>query len=1426
MNHYKKGYYMNRIKFMLVILSVILCASFSFQAYHERESSASEISDTISRATNSKRNGNPVENNVYAENVTKTDINNFPLYFIPNQGQVDGHVRYYAKASNQTIYFTDESIVFDLYRYPSSKADRYPDPNSTGEAERLVFSLDFKGASGTPVIESVDKKEGNINYFKADDPKKWFTDIPVYAQIIYRDLYPGIDLRIYGNEGMVEYDFVVNRGARVEDIILIYGGVENLRIEKQELVAATPFGQIKQRKPLIYQEISGSKIPIEGRFKLLDSSCYGFETGKYDKNLPLIIDPALVYSTYLGGDGSDTAKDIYYDSNYAFVCGYTASTDFPTVSAYDPSYNTNTDVFVSKFSADGSSLIFSTYIGGSAGEYGEGILGSSGEVWVVGYTESTNFPCVSAYQNTNAGGWDVFASKLNGAGNSLLYSTYIGGDGSDFAYDAAWSYGAGTFIYICGSTSSPSDPYDPIPFPTFSQLVLPYQSTRKGVCDAFVFCFQDAGSISPYYSTLIGGSSTEEAYGIAADSSLRAYIVGTTGGQFGGGDWYPTTPEAYQTTFGGGTFDAFVAKFSIPGDSLYFSTFLGGSGDDAGGGIALDYAANVYVTGTTYSSGFPTTVSAYQSAIGASGIPDAFISKLNTSGTSLIYSTFFGGSGDDFGYGIAADYFGYAHIIGKTRSRDFEYFPIKNAYQSSKTGLDYDAFVAKIDTTESGESSLLFSTYFGGSGEDCGTRIATDDNFTADNSSYSYICGWTESTDFPTQNPFQSNQVGRDAFVAKFCDAEIRGDPTSVDFGAVTVGATSSWTMISVYSEGTGALDFGAVTIVGTNPGQFNTQNDGISGQISTPGLTRTVEVRFQPTNLGTKSAALRIPNNDPDENPLDIPLTGVGATAPTVTTTTATGITQTTAISGGNVTSDGGATVTARGVCWSTSPNPTTADNHTTDGSGTGGFVSNLTGLSPGTQYHYRAYATNQIGTSYGEDLTFTSAAITTPTVTTTTAIDVTQTTATSGGDVTSDGGAAVTARGVCWSTSSDPTTADNHTADGSGTGGFVSYLTGLSPGTQYHYRAYATNQVGTAYGQDLTFTTTSATTATVTTAAVTDITQTTAASGGDISSDGGATITARGICWSTSPGPTTVDSKTDDGTGTGSFVSNISGLSSNTKYYVRAYATNAEGTAYGNEEIFMTLYPEHLPIFDGHDFDGNGSSDISVFRPSNGRWYIKDGGSSAWGLSADIPVSGDYNGDGETDIAVWRPSNGWWYIKGIGGASWGITGDIPVPRNYDGDPAGVTDIAVWRPSNGRWYIKGVTGTVWGTAGDIPVPADYDGDGTTDIAVWRPSSGRWYIKGVAGTVWGTAGDIPVPADYDGDGTTDIAVWRPSNGRWYIKGVAGTVWGTAGDIPVPGDYDGDGVIDIAVWRSSNGRWYIKGIGGYIWGMKDDIPLVR
>jgi len=295
-------------------------------------------------------------------------------------------------------------------------------------------------------------------------------------------------------------------------------------------------------------------------------------------------------------------------------------------------------------------------------------------------------------------------------------------------------------------------------------------------------------------------------------------------------------------------------------------------------------------------------------------------------------------------------------------------------------------------------------------------------------------------------------------------------------------------------------------------------------------------------------------------------------ATAVALTTAAATGIATTAATSGGNITSDGGLVIVVRGICWSTTTAPTITNSLTSDGTGTGVFASSVTGLQPNTKYYVRAYVTNILGTTYGNEVSFTTPLTAVLTLSTTTPSAIATTTATAGGNITSDGGASVTARGVCWGTSTGPTTASSITANGIGTGSFASSLTGLIPGTTYYLRAYATNANGTVYGNEVTFTTTALLAPTLTTTAASAIAITTATAGGSISSDGGSAVTARGVCWNTASGPTTANSKTSDGTGTGAFTSSLTGLVTATKYYVRAYATNAIGTAYGNEVSFTT--------------------------------------------------------------------------------------------------------------------------------------------------------------------------------------------------------------------------------------------------------------
>jgi subtilisin-like proprotein convertase family protein len=263
--------------------------------------------------------------------------------------------------------------------------------------------------------------------------------------------------------------------------------------------------------------------------------------------------------------------------------------------------------------------------------------------------------------------------------------------------------------------------------------------------------------------------------------------------------------------------------------------------------------------------------------------------------------------------------------------------------------------------------------------------------------------------------------------------------------------------------------------------------------------------------------------------------------------------------------------------------------------------------------------------------------------------------------------------------------------------------------------------------------------------------------------------------------------------------------------------------GTIAGGWELKITT-SSGLPGVVTSDFNGNGTSDIAVYRPTTGEWFVQNQAGVSWGVPGDMPVAGDYDGDGITDRAVYRPSTGVWFVQNQAAVTWGAPGDIPVPGDYHG--AGSTQRAVFRPSAGTWLVENGAGAVWGQPGDIPVPGDYDGDLTTDFAVYRPSTGAWFVLGLAPVVWGIPGDIPVPGDYDGDGVMDVAVYRPSAGQWLVNGQPAVVWGIPGDMPEPADYNGDGMTDFAVFRPSSGVWLIEGVGAFVWGAAGDLPVPR
>jgi hypothetical protein len=694
-----------------------------------------------------------------------------PLSFEANQGQSDSQVKFLSRGSGYSLFLTRNEAVLalkkpgkkaspglhfaparDSHLQPASLATRRPEPQS-----EAVLRMRLVGENATAQVTGLEELPGRSNYFIGTDPSKWRTGVPNYTKVKYANVYPGVDLVYYGNQRQLEFDLVIQPGADPQPIRLDFRAALNgkhaaLRVNnKGDLVV----GEVIFHKPLVYQPTTNDETPathkgmIDCKFVLTGAHQVRFQIAAYDRSRPLVIDPTLVYSTYLGGSDVEFAGDIAVDaSGNAYVIGGTQSSDFPTTSgAFQKTLNGFGDVFISKFNAAGSALLYSTYLGGDSGfESGSGIaVDISGNAYVTGSTESSNFPTTAgAFQTTYSGAGDVFVSKLNATGSALLYSTYLGGNDTDVGSDIAVD--ASGHAYVTGNTVSLNFPITPGAFQTT------FGGTAFFGGDVFVSKLNAAGS-ALVYSTYLGGSGDEFGNRIAVDASGHAYVTGATASTN-----FPTTPGAFQTTFGGGTFvgDGFVSKLNAAGSALLYSTYLGGSNDDFGTGILVDGSTNAYVTGSTASTNFPTTPGSFQTTL--KGPEDAFVSKLNATGSALLYSTYLGGSDFDTGGTIAVDTSGNAYVTGQTISADFPITP--GAFQ---TTLGFaDAFVSRLNATG---SALLYSTYLGGSRFDAGGGIPLDASRNA------YVLGITNSPDFPTTpGAFQTTFGGGnfDAFVSKF----------------------------------------------------------------------------------------------------------------------------------------------------------------------------------------------------------------------------------------------------------------------------------------------------------------------------------------------------------------------------------------------------------------------------------------------------------------------------------------------------------------------------------------------------------------------------------------------------------------------------------------------------------------------------------
>jgi hypothetical protein len=715
-------------------------------------------------------------------------------------------------------------------------------PNSKGSIENTQHSLimernistvrlQFVGATPSTSITGGDLLPGKVNYLLGDDPTQWRTNLPTYSHIAYSGLYQGIDLVYTGTGSQLKGTYNVAAGADPTRIRWRYVGADKVSLDPQGNLHITlqskiqnPKSKITEAAPIVWQEIDGQHVPVSASYVIAADGTIGFQLGAYDRAYPLVIDPTLVYSTYLGGAAPDEAYGIALDSaGNMYVAGLTQSSNFPVQGAYQPTYQGGTDAFVTKLNPAGTALVYSTYLGGSGLDQGFAIdVDNEGYAIVTGNTNSTNFPIQGALQPTYGGGVvDSFATKLNQAGSGLFFSTYLGGSGFDTGQGVAVDNGYN--IFVAGLSNSTN-------FPIHN----PYQPNNAGGQDVTLTSLSPTGGAR--FSTYLGGAGDDFGRGAAVDGAGGVYVTGSTASNN-----FPVM-NAYQPTCRNNCqySDSFLTKFTHIGQLLY-STFLGGNIEEVGYGVAADASGNAYLTGTTTSLNFPTRNPFQPNFV---NFIDAYLSKINTTlsgDASLVYSTYLGGNSTDYGYDVEIDDVGNAYVTGYANSTNF---PIQDPIQGTNGG-GADAFVTVFAP---GGSTLVYSTYLGGSANDFGRGIALD------GAGNTYIAGHTESANFPTQNPYQPNNAGaRDAFVAKiFQQPAVTPTTTSVASSTSTpVVGTATATPC-----GTGTCPF--------VPGTFDIGNhcDACTTSITLPFPFRLYDQTFTSANVSSNGNLQFASNN------------------------------------------------------------------------------------------------------------------------------------------------------------------------------------------------------------------------------------------------------------------------------------------------------------------------------------------------------------------------------------------------------------------------------------------------------------------------------------------------------------------------------------------------------------------------------------
>ncbi len=592
----------------------------------------------------------------------------------------------------------------------------------TGSSLRTRLS----GASPSARVTGENPQTSTSNYFTGNDSRKWQTSVPNFGRVRYAGVYPGVDLVYYGKDGHLEYDWIVSPGADPARIRMIFENTDRLRIDKKgDLVIRTGESEYRHKRPVVYQETGGQRVPVAGTWTLHGKEG-SFHIGRYDHRKELVIDPPLIYSTYHGGNGLDYAYAVAVDSvGNTYVTGGAGSANFPTAAPLQGALKGAEDVFVTKYNPNGSAKLYSTYLGGGGPDEGRGIaVDAQGNAYVTGSAGSIDFPTTDAIQATQGGSGDAFLLKLNATGSALVYSTYLGGNGIDagsaVALDAAGN------AYVVGSTFSTNFP-----------VKNPFQAARGAQEDAFVAKINAAGN-AWVYATYLGGNNVDQGNAIAVDAAGNAYVTGYTAST----DFPVASPFRGSNA---GVVDAFVTKINPAGSALVYSTYLGGSATDYGTAIAVDSSGSAYVTGSVTSDDFP-LASPIDATLGSHAVGDVFVTKLNPAGSGLIYSTYLGGGSEDDPYALAIDQAGNVYITGRTNSSDF---PLTNPIQSTR--FAFDMFVTEINAAGSAQ---LFSTFIGGSGSESGRGIAVD------RLGNIHVAGEGTSTDFPMVKAVQGTNGG------------------------------------------------------------------------------------------------------------------------------------------------------------------------------------------------------------------------------------------------------------------------------------------------------------------------------------------------------------------------------------------------------------------------------------------------------------------------------------------------------------------------------------------------------------------------------------------------------------------------------------------------------------------------------------------